>query len=114
MLHLRITLDCIGLGYLDGTGLGDASDVVSCEINEHQVLGALFGIVQQLIGKRFVPQCIASARTRTRDRTNRHYLFAISVFASHQNLGRCTHHIVVAEVVVIHVRCRIKASRGEL
>src|SRR5690606_19508279 len=46
--HVRIAFDDHLLGELHRTGLGDAADVVTAEIDQHQVLGELLGIGEQL------------------------------------------------------------------
>jgi hypothetical protein len=45
---VRIALDGEGLGDLHAAGLGDAADVVARQVDQHQVLGALLGVGQQL------------------------------------------------------------------
>ena len=42
------------VGDLHGADLGDAADVVAAEVEQHQMLGALLGIGQQLVGERLV------------------------------------------------------------
>jgi hypothetical protein len=42
------------VGDLDGADLGDAADVVAAEVEQHQVLGALLRVGEQLGGERLV------------------------------------------------------------
>jgi hypothetical protein len=45
--HVRIALDLHEFGDLDGAELGDATDVVASEVDQHDVLGALLGVILQ-------------------------------------------------------------------
>ena len=51
---LAVALDEELVGDLDGADLGDAADVVAAEIEQHQVLGALLRIGEQLVLQRLV------------------------------------------------------------
>ena len=49
--HVRVALDLHDVGELDGAVVGDPADVVAAQVHEHDVLGALLGIGQQLLGQ---------------------------------------------------------------
>ena len=52
--HLAVALEEELVRHRDGADLRDAADVVAAEIEQHQVLGALLGVGQQLLGERAV------------------------------------------------------------
>ena len=52
MHDVAVALDHHLLGDLDRADLGDAADIVAREIEQHQMLGALLGIGEQLLGER--------------------------------------------------------------
>jgi len=52
-------------------GLRDAPDVVAPQIDQHDVLGALLGVGQQLVGKRRVFGWCRAAPPRAGDRPHR-------------------------------------------
>ena len=66
--------------------LGDAAHVVAAEIQQHQVLGALLGIGQQLLFERLVLFRRGAAPPRAGERPDRH----LAVAHTHQDLGRRT------------------------
>ena len=68
MHDVGVALDEHLLGDLDGADLGDAADVVAAEIEQHQMLGALLRIGQQVGGERLVlgRRCAAPARAGDR------------------------------------------------
>ncbi len=70
MHHLAVALDEELVGDLDGADLGDAADIVAAEVEQHQVLGALLRIGQQLGFERLVLVRRRAARTRAGDRAD--------------------------------------------
>ena len=54
MHDVRIALDLHVLGDLDAAGDGDAAGVVAPEIEQLQMLGALFRVGQQFVGQAHV------------------------------------------------------------
>ena len=60
------------LGDLDRARLTDAQEVIACEINQHQVLGALFGVEKQLISKGGVKLRCFATRTRASNGLGEH------------------------------------------
>ena len=54
MHHLAVALDEELVGDFDGADFRDAADIVAAEIEQHQMLGALFGIGQQFGFQRLV------------------------------------------------------------
>jgi hypothetical protein len=43
---MTVALDDLALGQAHCAGLGDAADIIAAKIEQHQMLGALFGIGQ--------------------------------------------------------------------
>ena len=58
------------VGDLDRADLGDAADVVAAEVEQHQVLGALLGVGEQLVGERAVVLGRRAARPGAGDRAD--------------------------------------------
>ena len=70
--HVAVALDEELVGHLHGADLGDAADIVAAEIEQHQVLGALLRIGEQLAPRRPCPRAGSSPRgTRAGDRAHR-------------------------------------------
>src|SRR5690606_7202157 len=61
MHDVRIQLNLEIFDHLDGTDLADAPDIVPGEIEQHQVLGDLFGIGKQFLRRRPVFGCVLAA-----------------------------------------------------
>ena len=84
--HVRIALHFESLGDLHAARAGDAAYVIARQINQHQVLGALFGVLPQ-----FGLQCsVLLGRAATwpsaRQGANRHFAAVIGqALFSHQN-----------------------------
>ena len=72
MHHLAVALDEELVGDLDGADLGHAADVVAAEIEQHEMLGALLRIGEQLRLQRFVFVRGCAAPPRARDRADGH------------------------------------------
>ena len=68
---LAVALDEELVGDADGADLGHPADVVAPEIEQHQVLGALLGIGEQLLLQRLVLVRRRPARPRAGDRPDR-------------------------------------------
>src|SRR3546814_1472127 len=49
---VAVELDGVLLGHLHAADRGDAADVVAAEIEQHEVLGELLRVAQQILGKR--------------------------------------------------------------
>ena len=94
MHHVRVALDDQPLGDLHRAGGGDAPDVVAPEIDEHDVLGDLLGVVQQLLLELEVVALHGAARTRARDRPHGD----LAAFDPHHHLRRGTGKREVAEI----------------
>ena len=70
MHHLAVALDEELVGDLDGADLGDAAGIVAAEVEQHQVLGALLRIGEQLGLERLVLVRGGAARPRAGDRAH--------------------------------------------
>lgn len=64
---VRIPLDGHEVDDLDGARLADPSQVVASEVDEHEVLGALLGVGDQLVGEGLVLLDGGAARPGARD-----------------------------------------------
>ena len=72
MHHVRIPLDLHHVGELHRAIIGHAADVVAPQVDQHDVLGTLLGIGQQLFGQRPVLGFVGTAAPRARQRPDRH------------------------------------------
>ena len=70
MHHLAEALDEELIGDLDAADLGDAADIVAAEIEQHQMLGALLRIGEQLLLQRLVLVRRGAAPPRAGDRAD--------------------------------------------
>ena len=101
---VRIPLDLHHVGELHRLVVGDAADVVASQVDQHDVLGALLGVGQQLLGQRAVlglvaprgAACPASGRIVT-----------MPVLDPHQDLGRAADQGEIAERQVEEERAGI-------
>ena len=83
--------------------LGDAADVVAAQVDEHDVLGALLGIGQQLFGQGTVLGLVGAAAAGAGQRPDRHR----PVLDAHQDLGRAADQGEIAERQVEEKRAGI-------
>ena len=60
MHHIGVALDDHLLGDLHRAGGGDAADIVAAQVDQHQVLGDLLGIGQQILFPQEVPVGLVS------------------------------------------------------
>ena len=74
MHDVAVALDGKGFGHLDAADFGDAANVVAGQVNQHDVFGALFGVVDEFDFSGFVQLGCCAARARTSQRTNRDFL----------------------------------------
>ena len=107
MHYMRVALDHHLVGELDATGLGDAPDIIASQIDEHQVLGQLLGIGQQLGFQRLVLRLIAAAGAGAGDGAYRDH----ALLVPHQDLRRGADHMKVLQVEEEHVGRGIKAAQ---
>ncbi len=87
---------------------GHAAHVVAAEVEQHQVLGALLGIGQQLLLQRQVLFRRLAARAGAGDRADGDLL----VPQAHQDLGAGAGQLEVAEVQIEHERRRVEPPQG--
>ena len=71
MHDVRVPLDLHHVGELDGVVVGDPADVVAAQVHEHDVLGPLLGIGQQLGGQGTVLGLVAAPPPRARQGSDR-------------------------------------------
>ena len=84
MHHVAVALEEEAVGHLDGADLGDAADIVAAEVEQHQVLGALLGVGEQLLAEVLVLGRGRAARAGAGDRADGD----LAVAHAHQDLGR--------------------------
>ena len=110
MDDVRVFLDGHLLGDLDGTGAGQATDVVAGQVDEHQVLGTLLRVGQQFLGRTGIiglgQAPLAGAGDGPQNDTRLGPLLL-----THQDLGRGARHVEVPEVVVVHVGGRVDGAQ---
>ena len=95
------------LGDFDAADFRHAPDVVAAEVDEHQVLGELFGIVRQLPLHRHVVRFVAAAAPGAGQRPMHDH----AVFEPRQDFRRRAHDVKFAQVHEHHVGRRIKAPQ---
>ena len=112
MHHMTVTLDHKGFGHFDATNLCDAANVVTRQINQHDVFGTLFRIVDEFELCSLVCFWRCATWTRSCQGTDGDFLALRRVFLAHQNFRRCAHYMGVAQVVVIHIRARVERTQS--
>ena len=83
--------------------LADAAEVVAAEVDEHDVLGALLLVGEQLLGDPLVVRERRAARARAGDRPRRD----VAARDRQHRLGRGARDLEVQEVQEVHVRARV-------
>jgi len=73
MHHMRIALDEELVGHRDRTDLRHAADIVAAKVDQHQMLGALLLIGEELFRETPVLLGRRTARARSGDRPDRHF-----------------------------------------
>ncbi len=97
--HVAVALDDELLVGVDRADPRHPADVVAAEVEQHQVLGALLGVGQQLGLERRVLGRGRAARPGAGDRADGDH----AVLDPHQDLGAGADHLEAAEVEVEHV-----------
>ncbi len=105
--HVAVALDDEALAHAHAADLRYAADVVAAEIDEHQVLGALLGIGEQLGLEVLVFLRRRTAADGAGERTDRH----LAVAHAHQDLGARAHERERAEVEMEQERRRVRAAQ---
>ena len=105
MHNVAETLNDHELVNRDGAGLGDTREVVACQVDEHEVLGAFFLIGEQLLGQGHVFLAGCAARAGAGDRVGA----GDAVFEGNERLRRGTDNVErgslsVVKVEEVHVR----------
>ena len=111
MHHVRVALDRESLGDLDAAGLGNASDVVAGQIDQHQMLGSLFRIGIQFSFERQIELGRRTARAGAGQGSDGDLVACRRVLAAHQDFRRGTDDLEVAHVVEIHVGRRVERAQ---
>ena len=89
---VAVPLDRHHVGQLDRAEVGDAADVVAAQVDEHDVLGPLLGVGQQLLGEGLVLVLVAPAAARAGQRADRD----LAVLDADHDLRRAADEAVVA------------------
>ena len=100
--EVRVALDVGQSIDAHGARLGDATDVVATEVDEHDVLGDLLLVVQQFVFEFQVLGLVHAARPRAGDRPVAHQ----PVVHAHQHLGRRADDLDLARVQAGTCRAR--------
>ena len=112
---MAIALDAKRVGYFDSANLGNAANVVACQVNQHHMLGTLFGVANQFHLGGLVQLSGSAARAGAGQGADRHFLLGHAIggnlLLSHQNLGAGPHHLEIAKVVVIHIGAGVQGPQ---
>ena len=103
---VAVALDEKLIRHFDRADVGDAADIVAAEIEQHQVLGTLFRVGEQLGFERFVFLGCGAAGSRARQRTDGD----LAVAHAHQYFGAGAHQREAAEIEIEQERRRIGAA----
>ena len=109
---VAVALHGESLGDLYRAGFGDAADVVARQVNQHDMLGALFRVVDEFLLCGLVRLWRRGARPGPRERPDSDHLPLPGLLLPHQNFGRCADHMKVAKVIVVHVGRGIERAQG--
>ena len=107
---MRVLLDRHQVGHAHRPVLGDSAHVVAAEVDEHQVLGALLLIGDELGAHRLVLFGRSAAPPRPGDRTHGH----LPTADAHEKLRRAADQLHAVEDQVVHVRRRIDHPEGAI
>ena len=105
---MRIALNHHLVGQAHAAGLADAANVVAPQVDQHQMLGALFRIGQQFGLKRGIFGCVVTTATRAGNRAHGDFF----IFQTHQNFRRRADHLHLAQIKEEHVRRGIQPTQG--
>ncbi|MNF62568.1 hypothetical protein D3C84_442520 [compost metagenome] len=108
MHHIGVAFDHHLLGELDRAGAGNAADIIAAQVDQHQVLGQLLGVGEQVFLQGAVGFFSGTARTGTGDRAHGDQ----AILDPHQHLRRATDYVEVAEVEEVHVGGGVEAAQG--
>ena len=100
MHHVTVVLDLHQLGHAYGARLTHPSDVVATEVDEHNVLGALLLVGEQVGTQAHVLGEVHAARPGTSQWTGEDLV----PFHAHERLRRTTHERHIGGAHVEHVR----------
>ena len=70
MHHVRVALDDRVIRHLDATWDADSAEVITSEVDQHQMFGAFFGVGQEFDFESAIGGFICSARAGAGNRTN--------------------------------------------
>ena len=101
--HVAVALERHQLVDLLGAEPHDPTDVVARQVDEHDVLGDLLGVLAQLAGQAAVVLVGATPPPRARDRPGDH----LAVEQLHHRLGRRADHRHLGMAEEVHVRARV-------
>ncbi len=110
MHDVAVALDDELFGDADRRRLGDAADVITAEIKQHQVFGQFLGIGQQFQFQRLVLFRCLAAWTGAGDRADGQ----LAVAHAHQDFRRGAGQLEIAEVQVIEIGRRVVAPQGAI
>ncbi len=92
----------------DGAGVGDAAEVVACEIDQHDVLGGFLRVGEELAFEERVVGIVCAARARAGDGAER----GDAAGQPHEGLWRGADDLRIAKVEVVHVGRRVEQPQG--
>ena len=112
MHHMAVALDHKGFGHFDTTNLRDTPNVVARQVDQHHVFSALFRVVDEFKFCRFVCLWCDATWTRSSQWADGDFLALGRVFLTYQNFRRGSHHMGIAQVVVIHIGTGVERTQS--
>ena len=109
---MAVSLNHKGFSDLHATNLCDASDVVSGQINQHDMLGSLFGVGEQLFFCLQVFLHRGPPGPSPSQGANGDLLSLRDGLLSDQNFRRRADHVEVSHVVVKHVGAGVQSAQS--
>src|ERR1700722_562748 len=91
---MAVTLDEETVGHLDRADLGDATDVVAAEIEQHEMLRSLLRVGQKFCRQSFVLSRTCAAWAGAGNRADHHFAVAYA----HQDFGARADDLKAAEI----------------
>ncbi len=107
MQHVRVLLDDHALRHPHAPVAGDSPHVVAPQVQQHQVLGALLGVGEEVLRQRGVLLRAPAAAARSRDGAHRHG----PLLQPHHHLRRRAHQLEAVQLQVEQVRRGVEGAQ---
>ena len=110
MHNMRIALDLHKLGYLNCAWLADSPDIITPQVNEHDMLSALLLVVSELFFQSRILGGVLAAAAGAGDGMGGYR----AIFNSYQKLGGGSRDIEITQVKVVHVGRRVNGAQSPI